>query len=270
MEQIKEYINTIATALDVPALISTSDSIEVIRTGNLNRNLLSSLSYLLEKRRVNKPSNNKKVKKSLVRVDDKYGITFLTSVLETSPFVTATFGPFFLGEKNIDLLVSDLCSIENSSFTEERAREAIEAIQTRDESFVQAWGRIMETLKNKKLVPFAKVSTFKNRKSLTDLALTGKDEEYENSFIRTSYAFQREIYQLAKLGDADRLRKMLIPNSEEAREKARRAYTQQYRKSTSTQSLRRIKNLIISVNTIFRMAAEETGIAPVTLNNISE
>ena len=270
MEQYREYINTIATAFDVPAMMVTSDTIEVIRTGSLNRTLVSSLSYLLVKRRGEKPTNNKKVKKSLVRTDDKYGITFLTAVLETSPFISATFGPFFLGEKNIDLLVSDLCAIETIHFTEERAREAVMAIPTKDESFVQAWGRVMETLRNTKIVPYAKISIFKNRKSLNHSSITGKDEEFENSTIRASYAFQREIYQLAKLGDSERLKNMLIPKNEEAIEKARKDYTQQYRKSSSTQNLRRIKNLIISVNTIFRMAAEENGITAVSLNNISE
>ena len=51
MEQYREFINTIASALDVPAMMSTSDNIEVIRTGNLDRNLISALSYLLLKQR---------------------------------------------------------------------------------------------------------------------------------------------------------------------------------------------------------------------------
>lgn len=270
MEQYREFINTIATAFDVPAMIGNEDTIEVIRTGNLSRTLVSSLSYLLVKIRGEKRTSTKKVKKSLVRTDDKYGITFLTAVLEASPFISATFGPFFLGEKNIDLLVKDLCSIDKITFTEEQAKEAINAIPIKDESFVQAWGRVMETLRHTKLVPYAKISTFKNRKSIEQSSITGTDEEYESSTIRASYAFQREIYQLAKLGDSERLRKMLIPSGEKALEKARKDYTQQYRKNSSTQNLRRIKNLIISLNTIFRMAAEENGITAISLNNISE
>ena len=269
IENHREYINTIATALDVPAMISTTDSIEVVRTGNLNPNLLSSLSYLLVKRRGTLPSNNKKIKKSLVRTEDKYGLTFLSSVLETSPFITAIFGPFFTGENDKDLLVKDLCAIESTRFTEERARESIEAIQIKDESFVEAWGRVMETLRGTKIVPYAKISSFKNRKTLKQGAVFIQNDELEYSNIKTSYAFQKEIYQLAKIGDSERLRKMLIPNSEEAIEKAKIDYTQQYRKNPG-QSLRRIKNLIISVNTIFRMAAEENGITAISLNTISE
>ena len=49
MEQYREFINTIATAFDVPAMIGNEDTIEVIRTGNLSRTLVSSLSYLLVK-----------------------------------------------------------------------------------------------------------------------------------------------------------------------------------------------------------------------------
>lgn len=269
MEQYREFINTIASALDVPAMMSTSDNIEVIRTGNLDRNLISALSYLLLKQR-GRISNNKKVKKSLVRTDDIYGITFLNAVLETTPFISATFGPFFLGEGNIELLVSDLSSIESIGFSEEGAREAISSIPYKDESFVQSWGRIMETLRTTKLVPYAKISTFKGRKTLDQSSFSIQDNEFENSNIVTSYAFQREIYQLAKLGDAERLRKILIPVNKEAAEKARKDYIQQYRKNSSTQSLRRIKNLIISVNTIIRMAAEENGLTAISLNNISE
>ena len=96
MEQYREYINTIATAFDVPAMMGTGDTIEVIRTGNLSRTLVSSLSYLLVKRRGEKHTNNKKVKKSLVRTDDKYGITFLTAVLEASPYL-CNIRTLFLG-----------------------------------------------------------------------------------------------------------------------------------------------------------------------------
>ena len=77
MEQYREFINTIATAFDIPAMMVTGDTIEVIRTGNLSRTLVSSLSYLLVKQRGQRSSNNKKIKKSLLRMDDKYGITFL-------------------------------------------------------------------------------------------------------------------------------------------------------------------------------------------------
>lgn len=270
METFKDRIATIATALNIPAYIGSNNKIEIVRTGNMPRNLLTSFSVILANSRFTEIREKKKMRKSLVLTENEFGIAFLSDVIQINPFVSAIFGPFYVGSRNDEGLIDYLIKSESPLYEKEQIEKDVTYIPVLDDSIIQAWGRILTTLRDLQIVPYAKIAKFSAKERFSPSLPSNLDEdELKEKTVYTSYTFQREIYHLAKLGDRDGLKKLLLPRTDEDKKKAK-SDSKQFLSDSTYMSLKRIKNLLISLNTILRLATEEGGAPPSTLHTVSE
>ncbi len=269
MKDFREITTIIATATGLPAFIMEANKLELVRTGFLNRRLLSFIDLMISENnsREHVQRANAAYPK-LLRYVDRYNLSYLILVLTYDPLQTSIMGPFFLEEKDDETLIECLCSLPEDAFTRETAQRAVDTIDVKDSAFIQAWGQLVMACYGWPSQPYVKINTIKEDRSSRKAAPDLSDNRAKEAEISTSYRFEREMKQLVMQGNKEKLRKLLVPKNPQELELAKMNSVYFTRRNTS--SFRGIKNLLISMNTIFRQAAENSGLTPVYLHTISE
>ncbi|GEM_PF-3133218 len=270
MKDFRETTNIIATATDLPAFIIEDNKLELIWTGSLNTKLLAVINLTLSDKisQGHKPRDNPAEHK-LLRYIDRNNLSYLILVLTYNPLKASILGPFHLEEKDDQTLIENLCTLAQEGFTKETAQKAVETISIKDSAFVQAWGQLVLNFYGWPTQPYVKINTIKENRLSQKSAPNLSDNRVKEIEISSSYRFEREMKQLVMQGNKEKLRKILVPKNQQELELAKMNSLYLTRKNSSL-SFRGIKNLLISMNTIFRQAAESSGLTPVYIHTISE
>lgn len=273
MIDFQKIVSIIATATELPAFIIENDCLYVVRTGYLNRALLISFNKLIMQKHLSSNQNrNQKIPnhyKLLKYVDDNYLTTLVIVSNINNLCYIAIFGPFYIEEKSPKKFISYLCQLKDNNFTEETARIAVEQIAVKDNQFVNAWGQLADSLLSKSILPFVKINTIMQSAPYTEKMLSLTDSRIDETAVRISYAFEREIILLVSQGDKARLKQLLVPKNSDEVDQSKYGVVLNS-EGSSWKKLRRVKNLLVSTNTLFRLAAENAGLPSVNIHTISE
>ncbi len=270
MKDYKEIANLLATVTNLPAFFVCDGNLEVINAAYLSTQSLNRIKGLL----FTKPfgnSNNSKLSKvpKLIRYVNSFNLSFLDVVVSVHPITAIAMGPFFLEDKDVNYLVSVLCSDKESNLTEQEARALIESIETKDSMFIQAWAKIVMSLLEQPCGTFVKVNTIRQNTSFQKEVPTIAENRMEEADITLRYQFEHELKQFIRQGDREQLRKKLLPRTDSQLMMARQNSIFQSR-NRGPNSLRVEKNLILTLNALFRQSADDAGLPPIYIHSISE
>lgn len=260
----------LASVTNLPTFFVCDGKLEVVSASYLSGSSLSRIQGLLFTKPFGNSTNAKlsKVPK-LIRYVNGFGLSFFDVLLSVDPITTIVLGPFFLEEKDTDYLVSVLCDDKESNFSEQEARKLIESIETKDSMFVQACGKVALSLLGQPFGSYVKVNTIRQNTSFRKEVPTIAENRMEEVEITQRYQFEHEIKQLIRQGDREQLRKKILPRNDRELALARQNPIFQSR-VRGHNSLRAEKNLILTLNSLFRQAVDDAGIPPIYIHSISE
>lgn len=270
MKGLRETTATLAVVTSLPGFFINDDNVELIRTGFLSRRFLSIIKSTLYELKDSYYLQHQKPPPLpiLLRYLDTFNLSYVVLIQNSSPFAASVLGPFFYEEKFNQSLVESLSTLSNSGFTIEIAQKAVDKMEVKDFPFVQACGQLILNLLGCPTKQPIKIDTVKKHiepSQATPPLYGHRTRELE---ISTNYQFERELKQLIALGNRAGLRKLLVPKNQQELELAKLNSVYMTRKSVS--SFRTTKNLLISLNTIFRQAVENSGLTPLYVHTISE
>lgn len=260
----------LASVTNLPAFLVCDGKLEVVSASYLSGSSLSRIQGLLFTKPFGNSTNAKlsKVPK-LIRYVNSYNLSFLDVLLSTNPITTIVMGPFFMEEKDTENLVSALCDDKESNFTEQEARALIDSIETKDSMFVQACGKVALSLLQQPYSSYVKVNTIRQNMTFQKEVPTIAENRMDEAEIAQRYQFEHEIKQLIRQGDREQLRKKLLPRNDKQLALARQNPIFQSRVK-GPNSLRTEKNLILTLNSLFKQAVDDAGIPPIYIHSISE
>ncbi len=270
MKDYNEIASILAAVTNLPTFIICSDNIEVINPTYLSTSSLNKIRGLLFTKPFGNSTNAKlsKVPK-LIRYVNGFGLSFFDVLLSVDPITTIVLGPFFLEEKDTNFLVSVLCNDKESNFSEQEARSLIESIETKDSMFIQACGKVALSLLGQPFGSYVKVNTIRQNMTFQKEVPTIAENRLDEADIALHYKFEHELKQLIKQGDREQLRKKILPRNDRELALARQNPVFQSR-NKGPNSLRTEKNLILTLNTLFRQAVDDAGLPPIYIHSISE
>lgn len=270
MKDYNEIATILAAVTNLPTFIICSDNIEVINPSYLSTSSLNKIRGLLFTKPFGNSMNAKFTKvPQLIRYVNSFGLSFLDIVLEINPIKTIVMGPFFLEEKDTENLVSVLCKDEGNNFTETEARVLIDSIEIKDSTFIQAWGKVVMSLLEQPFGSYLRINTIKQNMTFQKEVPTIAENRLDEAEIALRYKFEHELKQLIRQGDREQLRKKLLPRNRSQLIAARQNSVFQNR-NKGPNSLRTEKNLMLTLNTLFRQAVDDAGLPPIYIHSISE
>lgn len=270
MKDYNEIASILAAVTNLPTFIICSDNIEVINPTYLSTSSLNKIRGLLFTKPFGNSMNAKFTKvPQLIRYVNSFGLSFLDIVLEINPIKTIVLGPFFLEEKDTENLVSVLCKDKENNFTETEARVLIDSIEIKDSTFIQAWGKVVMSLMEQPFGSYLRINTIKQNMTFQKEVPTIAENRLDEAEIALHYKFEHELKQLIRQGDREQLRKKLLPRTDSQLMMARQNSIFQ-RRNRGPNSLRTEKNLILTLNTLFRQAVDDAGLPPIYIHSISE
>ncbi len=180
------------------------------------------------------------------------------------------FGPFYLNNPEIEILAKDLKKYYEKDFSETRLNRIASSILVLDRSFIESWGNVAACLLG---VPFEGVPEYyeetpanERKYSVPDLAKTRMVE----STVSYGYEFEHNLREAIKAADRTKLYEMLVPKTLEAGKMKDDTLLFNLQNRMTTNKFRQLKNLLIVLNTIFRLSAQEAGLPPIYLHSISD
>jgi len=270
MQDIKEIANIVSTLVNLPAFMITNGNVEIIRTGILSNTPINRIRGLLFTKQFTQDVKDKSAKVPiLLRYVNSLGLSFLVTVVSLDPLTTVLMGPFFLEERDGVMLIGLLCEMKNSPLDEYAARSLVEAIETKDTLFIQAWGQTMSRFLGLPTVSYVKISTIREKAIFRKEIPTIAENRMDEAEITAHYQFERELKQLVRQGNRERLRKLLLPKTDKDLQKARLNPVFQ-RRAKGSNTLRIEKNLILTLSTLFRQSVDDAGLPPIYIHSISE
>ncbi len=270
MKEYNEIASILAAVTNLPTFIICDDKIEVINPTYLSTSSLNKIRGLLFTKPFGNSMNAKFTKvPQLIRYVNSFGLSFLDIVLEINPIKTIVMGPFFLEEKDTENLVSVLCKDEENNFTKTEARVLIDSIEIKDTTFIQAWGKVVMSLLEQPFGSYLRINTIKQNMTFQKEVPTIAENRLDEAEIALHYKFEHELKQLIRQGDREQLRKKILPRNRSQLIAARQNSVFQSR-NKGPNSLRTEKNLILTLNTLFRQAVDDAGLPPIYIHSISE
>jgi len=270
MKDYKEIANTLASVTNLPTFFVRDNKLEVVNATYLSNTSLTRLKSLLFTKPFGNSTNVKFTKvPQLIRYVNHFNLSFLDVVLETKPITTIVMGPFFLEEKDTEQLIKALLDSDETNFSEQEARALIDSIEVKDSMFIQAWGKVVFSLLEKPYGSYLRINTIKQNTSFQKEVPTIAENRMDEAEISSQYKFEHEIKQLIKQGNKEQLRKKLLPRNDRQLAAARQNPIFQ-RRVQGPNSLREEKNLILTMNSLFRQSADDAGLPPIYIHSISE
>ncbi len=268
MQDIKEVGIILSSVSNLPAFIMDGDKIEVLNSMSLSGTTLTKLQNIIRFRQVqiDKSKANVKFPKFLHYVNS-FGLSFLNIILSLEPVSSLVIGPFFLEDKNTDFLVQTIC--EETGITTIEASKLVDALDVKDTQFIQAWGKVALSLLDLPVPSYVKINTIKEKPSSRKEVPTVAENRMNEDEINSHYLFERELKNLVRQGDREKLRKKLLPKDAKDLAYARLNPIFQKR-AKGPNPIRTEKNLLLTLNTLFRQALDDAGIPPIYIHSISE
>ncbi|MCR4675940.1 MAG: AraC family transcriptional regulator [Sphaerochaetaceae bacterium] len=271
MKNLKEITQTIGSLCDLPSFIVTDGQMEVVRSGFLTGiySLENIYSFLFRNsfRYTGKVNDLKKPR--LVRSVNYVDLSFLAAVVNTEPLTSICFGPFFLEKHKEADIIKHLCSIESTPFNRETATEFIDSIPAKDSAFLQSMGKVIFNMLGFEYPPFIKISNHYEDRTYRKEIHTIADNRINEEEINSHYEFEHRIKALVRQGNSEKLHSLLIPKDKSKLSEIKRNSILQH-KAGGFRSIRAEKNLILTMNTLFRQAVDDAGLPPVFIHSISE
>lgn len=269
MKDCKEIANIISYLTDLPSFYICDGQFEVVNPTYLSTISMNKIRGIL----FTKPFESSKDIKSrlpkILRYVNSFNLSFLNVLVSANPITTIFMGPFFLEEKADKNLESYLCSMEEGPYSASEAKALIDSIVIKDSSFVQACAKTIMSLMDMPFGSYVKVNTIRENPSFSREVPTIAENRMNEADIASHYKFERELKQLIRQGDREKLKKKLLPKNDTQLATARMNIVYQNRIG-GPNPIRTQKNLILTMNTLFRQAADDAGLPPVYIHSISE
>lgn len=261
--------STVASLSDLPCFIAKDDSIDIVRLGFLSSASLTKFYKFLFQKRTDLSDAKPTKKPTFIRIVNRFGLSVLCVTMNVKPLTSILFGPFFLENKDVKNLTNELCSIEDLYFTPETANYFINIIPIKDSSFVQAWGQVLTRYLELPDSPYVKINTIVLNDQEMEEASTISENRINEATISSHYVYERELQNLMRNGDREKLKVLLLPRDTSTAALAQKHSVFEER-VLGKNSIRAERNLIITLNVMFRQAAIDSGLPPLYVHSISE
>ncbi len=269
MKDYKEIANIVSYLTDLPSFYICDGKLEVVNAMYLSTISMNRIRGILFTKPFTSSKDIKSKLPKILRYVNSFNLSFLNVMVSVSPLTTIFMGPFFLEEKEDKSLESYLCTMEEGPFSASEAKALIDSIVIKDSSFIQACAKAILSLMDVPFGSYVKVNTIRENPSFSREVPTIAENRMNEADIASHYKFERELKQLIRQGDREKLKKMILPKNDAQLATARMNIVYQNRVG-GPNSIRTQKNLILTMNTLFRQAADDAGLPPVYIHSISE
>ena len=267
----RERATTLAYAMELPAFWMENRRLEPISRGNISSELLSAFHFYLTLDRDKLPLLKPPYHSQLIKHIDKNNVITLAVVEINQDGVSGfIFGPILEKGTDTSLLEASLLSLPNSRFTLESAKDAVETIPKKDKLFIEAWGKVALSYLTKGKEEYRRISTIKSSGNYfyDEGTLSSFSDTLDESDILANTTLEKEISKLIRLGDKKKLKTILIPKGQVGESKL--DLLRLFSPDSSIYHIRRIKNALIGINSIFRLSSESAGLPSIYTHSISE
>ena len=269
MKDCKEIANIISYLTNLPSFYISDGQFEVVNPMYLTTVSMNRIRGILFTKPFANSNDIKSRLPKILRYVNSFNLSFLNVMVSVNPLTTIFMGPFFLEEKEEKSLKSYLCSMEEDPLSPSEAEVLIDSIEIKDSSFIQACAKTIMSLMNVPFGSYVKVNTIRENPSFRREVPTIAENRMKETDITSHYKFERELKQLVRQGDREKLRKLILPKNDAQLASARMNNVYQNRIG-GPNPIRAHKNLVLTMNTLFRQAADDAGLPPVYIHSISE
>lgn len=179
------------------------------------------------------------------------------------------FGPFYIDKPETESLIKDLENYYETKFTEMKINRIVDSIPVKDRIFMESWGilasRVFDLESSEITEFYEKTPAADRRYAVPDLAKTRMAE----TTVSYGYEFEHSMREAIKEADRSKLYSMLVPRELAAGKMKNESMLFNIQNRMVTNKFRQLKNLMIVLNTIFRLSAQDAGLPPIYLHSLS-
>ncbi len=257
MYEIKQRAKILALVLDLPVFLVQNDRIEPLSTGSVSLDLIPILSTVFASYRKRAIAFEPPFYTHLIHFTDNMGTTTLNvAELRKDSMTVIVFGPMFLNDRDRELFIDRLATMEGSRFSRLEAAAVSNTIAMKDSAFVEAWAKLAPSFFEIPTLVSGKVHDIKYDGNYFsyDGILSLEEGRMRESEIYANRTFENELDRFLRLGDKYRLKQILLKE----------------RMALRPSQIRDARNDLIRMDMRFQLSAEGTGLSPVSTDTISE
>jgi len=183
---------------------------------------------------------------------------------------TIVFGPFYIRNRESDLLISAIEQAYSTSLSSQKKSLIVDSISVKDSFFSDAWKDVICAIEGLKDFDLNEIREEKRKEENSGFALEIATNRMILEDVSTGYGFEKKIRKAIMSGDKDKLHELLIPErtTEFTQIMNRNGFNIKYRFEGNREDSMRSAQIIL--NTIFRISAENAGLPPLYLHSISD